>query len=440
MRFTKNNLALAAAVAATVAAPSAFATNGYFTEGEGTLNRGMAGAGVALPLEPMAIAVNPAGLTKVGNALEVGLGIFAPKRHTDISGNNPPFPPFPPPASLDTSASGDENKYFYIPSIAYSAAIDAESSWGVAIYANGGMQTRYKDNVLSKWAAFSPTGYVGPDTGVDLQQLFINGTYARKIGSAGSVGVSGIFARQMFKAYGLQPFDNAFFSSSPGHVTNNGYDSSNGFGIRIGGLWDITDAVSVGASYQSKIKGKFKEYEGLFAEQGEFDIPSNYTVGVAWKAAPGLAVALDYMKIKYTDSKSVSNPLDASCLAVVGTGTCKLGDSGGPGFGWKDINVFKLGAQFEGSDGWTWRAGYNHGDNPIPSDQVFFNILAPGVVQDHLNVGFTKAVDKMTDVNFMFDHAFKKTVTGPLPSQFGGGTASISLEENYAELGFAKKF
>jgi long-chain fatty acid transport protein len=30
---------------------------------------------------------------------------------------------------------------------------------------------------------------------------------------------------------------------------------------------------------------KFDKYKDLFANQGEFDIPENYGVGIAWKAA-----------------------------------------------------------------------------------------------------------------------------------------------------------
>ena len=45
--------------------------------------------------------------------------------------------------------------------------------------------------------------------------------------------------------------------------------------------------VTLGATYQTKTKmGKFSQYSGLFAEQGSFDIPSNYGVGAAVKATP----------------------------------------------------------------------------------------------------------------------------------------------------------
>ena len=41
-------------------------------------------------------------------------------------------------------------------------------------------------------------------------------------------------------------------------------------------------------------------------------------------------------------------------------------------------------------DTWTLRGGYSFADQPIPNDQMTFNILAPAVMEDHFSVGFTK--------------------------------------------------
>jgi long-chain fatty acid transport protein len=72
----------------------------------------------------------------------------------------------------------------------------------------------------------------------------------------------------------------------------------------------------------------------------------------------------------------------------------KLGKADGAGFGWRDIDVFKLGFNYQWNDKLTLRAGYNHNSQPIPSSETLFNILAPGVITDHLSLGFTY---KITD-------------------------------------------
>jgi long-chain fatty acid transport protein len=425
MSGMKRNVVLALAVAAAVATPAAFATNGYFTEGEGTVNRGMAGAGIAMPQDALAAAVNPAGIVKLGGRWDAALGVFRPDRKYEISGNG---------AGLNGSNDGNDDGNFWIPSFGYNMKLSSTDAVNFAVYGNGGMNTNYSNAVFG---SFGSTG----NTGVDLSQLFVTGAYAHSFGAM-SVGGSAIFAYQRFKAYGLQGF--APFSNDGSNISNNDYDSTNGFGFRLGVLYDINKDVSVGATYQSKIKGQFDKYKGLFAEQGEFDIPSTYGVGLAWKASPMLDVALDYVKIKYTDSKSVSNSFGNifSCPALGGadSSSCFGGDNG-PGFGWKDISVFKLGFQYKPGGDWTWRAGWNHGQNPIPNDQAAVNILAPGVVTDHLNLGFTRAMDKNSDINFMYMHAFNKKVSGSIPTTgFGGGTAEIQMQENYAEIGYSKKF
>ncbi len=84
-----------------------------------------------------------------------------------------------------------------------------------------------------------------------------------------SVGITPVIAYQRFKAEGLQLFDNPVFSTSPGNVTNNGYDDSWGVGARIGYMGQFTEQFAVGAAWQSKISmGDFGKYAGLFAQQG----------------------------------------------------------------------------------------------------------------------------------------------------------------------------
>ena len=67
-----------------------------------------------------------------------------------------------------------------------------------------------------------------------------------------------------------------------------------------------------------------------------------------------------------------------------------MGGKQGAGFGWRDMDVFKVGFRYAVSDDLTLRAGLSHGRQPIPSSQATFNILAPGITEDHVAVGFTK--------------------------------------------------
>jgi long-chain fatty acid transport protein len=194
----------------------------------------------------------------------------------------------------------------------------------------------------------------------------------------------------------------------------------------------------VGASYSTKVKmGEFDKYKGLFAAQGDFDMPENYTVGIGLQATPALSFALDYKRILYNDVKSVGNR---------SSNQAPLGAAIGPGFGWQDISVVKLGAEYAVNKSFTLRAGYGKSDNPIESRDVTFNILAPGVVQDHYTLGFTYSPEKSTEWTVAYMHATRKSVTGssmfnalfPIPN--AGGNETIGMSQNSLGVAFASRF
>jgi long-chain fatty acid transport protein len=262
---------------------------------------------------------------------------------------------------------------------------------------------------------YSTQTYYDPSsskTGVNLSQLFLGLTYARKLNEKHSLGVTAIIAYQMFEAKGLMSFKG--FSRDSLKLSGNGSDNSLGYGVRVGYYGKLMEKLSFGASFQSKIyMGEFKDYAGLFAEQGDFDIPANWTAGVAYKVNDALAFTFDVKQIFYSGIKSVSNPF---VPADFQSGIL-LGDNKGAGFGWEDMTVFKLGTQWQKGEGWTWRAGYSYGKQPIPDEEMMFNILAPGVIEQHVTFGFSKALANKHEVNFAAMFGFAKEISGPNPME-----------------------
>ncbi|MFZ5906603.1 MAG: OmpP1/FadL family transporter [Nitrospirota bacterium] len=384
-------LVLASLVLIACVAGNAFATNGYFSNGYSLESKSMAGAGVALPQGSLDASSNPASMVFVGKRIDVGFSFFNPNRKYTVTGN-----PSPPPAFGLTPGSVDSDaKWFIIPSFGFNWMIDEKSSVGVSIYGNGGMNTDYDTS----------TFYGSSPTGVDLIQLFIAPTYARKLAGKHAFGITPIFAYQSFEAKGLQAFSD--FSGRPDKLTNNDHDSSYGFGLKVGYLGEIFPNLNIGASAQTKIlMTKFNSYKGLFAEQGDFDIPATTTVGLAYKVTPDITVALDWQKIYYSDIDSINNPFLPNIMIS------QLGNDGGAGFGWEDINVIKVGVQWQSCKEWTWRAGYSYGEQPIPESEVLFNIIAPGVIKHHATLGLTKAMGN-NELKFALMHAFNEKVKGP---------------------------
>jgi len=406
-------------------ASNAYATNGYFAHGYSIKNKALAGTGVALPLDSLAASTNPAGMAFVGKRIDAGLTFFNPNREYTVKGNPSGFPGT---FGFAPGTFESDSKWFIIPSLGANWMLDDNNSLGISIYGNGGMNTDYDTNTYFDFSVSS--------TGVDLMQLFVMPTYARKLHPKHAVGISPIFAYQRFEQLGLQTLGDMGFSSDPSHIANNDHENSYGIGARIGYLGEVIPNLFLGASYQTKVyMSELDDYAGLFAEQGDFDIPSNWTIGLAYKLTPALTFAFDVQQIYYSDVDAVGNPM------LPNLSTSLLGDDNGAGFGWDDMTVFKFGVQWQSSPDWTWRAGYSYGEQPIPSSEMPFNILAPGVIEQHATFGLTKTFGNNHEIDFALMRAFSHDISGPNTLEAPGAqTIELEMDQWEISVGYAYKF
>jgi len=410
---------------------AAYATNGYSPTGFGTINKGMVGAGVALPQDAMTAATNPAGMGLVGNRTDVGVALFSPSDR-GFTANDDYTAGYP---YITPGEYTSENDYFLVPHFGWNKPLSDHSTFGISVGGNGGMNTEYDAAVFEN---FDPEDGSSSPTGVDFSQLFIGATYAHEVSQGHWLGIMPILAVQRFEAKGLEPFDNSIASTSPGNVTNNGYDVSWGYGARIGWLGQVSEKLSLGASYQSRLNmSEFEDYEGLFAEQGDFDTPSSWVVGLAYTAMPGVTLVLDYQRINYGEVKSLSNGND---LNIFSNPDYKLGADDGLGFGWKDMNIIKLGVQWEYDRLWTWRAGYSHASELFDGGQALFNILAPATIRDHISFGSTYSYSDDNQVNMSLTYAMDEKVEGSNQVFTGSQTGSVQMEQWEFELSWAHRF
>ncbi len=435
-------------------ASTAQATNGYFTDGTGTKSLGLAGAGSADPQEVMIIATNPAGLAFVDQRIEAGLGLFSPDRSYSTSpslanGNGGAF-------TIGPNDINSSDKLFPMPYVAQNRRLDAQDSLGAAFYARGGMNTVWHGGTATFAAGpeapvstYSGT-YGAGTTGVDLMQAFINLSIAHaSIDKQLSVGASAIFAAQRFVLRGVAnfaPYTKTFAASGgtvmPTALSNAGADMSYGAGASVGVEWRPAPEWSAALAYTSEIyMSKFKKYSDLFAGNGGFNIPANATVGLTFKPAPPIALSFDVQRIWYSKIPSIGNPIGNlfSCPTAGAGGTdlesC-LGGMHGPGFGWRDMTVYKLGLSWQVDDDWIGRVGVSHGTQPIPNSQMTFNILAPGVIENHIAFGFTHHRAGHGEFNFAFTYAPQKSISGPNtfdPTQ----TINLKMHQFDMEFGYA---
>lgn len=490
MNKTRGLIRAVAFVGGMACASAASATAGYFMLGYGAKSMGMAGAVVSNPQDAIAAASNPAGMALVGQRVDAGLRFFNPVREAEI----------------DTTAYGatfdvadkSRRNLFLIPNIGFTKSLSDRLWWGFTVYGNGGLNTTYDRNIFDEtFVVFGAFGAGGPgaaatvpegtttpvalapnpananvDTlGVDLAQSIQALSIAYKASEAHTLGASLLIGVQRFSARGLGNFQcfTGSVATNPANVncpttgvatvpsqylTNNNSDWSYGAGIRLGWIGDITPMLTLGASAASKIyMTEFDDYRELFAEQGDLDIPANFALSATFKASPKLNLSLDFQRILYEGVNSISNPGPVASPAGPSTPTppippcpnCEwLGLDNGMGFGWKDTNVYRIGAEYMYDSNWTFRAGFAYNDQTIPEDQVLFNILAPAVIRKHATVGFSYRPDSSMEWSFAYMHALSETTrTAASPFSITGVVnvpAEISMYQNSVDISFALKF
>jgi long-chain fatty acid transport protein len=87
---------------------------------------------------------------------------------------------------------------------------------------------------------------------------------------------------------------------------------------------------------------------------------------------------------------------------------------------------------------WNFRAGYSYNDQPIPDDQLLFNILAPATPRNHATVGFTYRSSDRSEWNFAYMHAFEEKVTSDQTAF--GVPGEIKMFQNLIDLSYSYIF
>ncbi|MCF6317052.1 MAG: outer membrane protein transport protein [Marinosulfonomonas sp.] len=396
---TAARLGMTFTTALLLATPAA-ATNGMFALGFSTNQRAMGGAGVAYGYEAMSATQNPALAASVGHQFQLGIDFFSPDRGYSAAGAPAP--------TLNGSYRSDSN-LFPVPNVSYNRPLANGAVFNISMYGNGGMNTDFSESVFS----------AGP-TGIDLSQLFISATYAKKTGNF-SWGISPTVVAQRFQAEGLAAFGSA--SVNPAALTDNGYEWSFGYGLKAGVHYQASSTLSFGLAAQTKMNmSNFDSYAGLFENAGSFDIPASITAGVAWRARPNLTLMLDLQRIFYSGVPAISNAGNAGAF----------GAPNGAGFGWDNINVLKLGMEWKANDRMTWRAGYAYSENPLGPEDVGLGILAPGIVTHHLTAGGTYAFSDKNAMDFAIEYAPSNSVTN--------GPVTIDMSQISLSVGWTHTF
>jgi long-chain fatty acid transport protein len=89
------------------------------------------------------------------------------------------------------------------------------------------------------------------------------------------------------------------------------------------------------------------------------------------------------------------------------------------------------------------RAGYAHNTNPIGPADVTLNILAPGVVTDHIAGGFTYKWGRHSNLDLSVMYVPENTVSGIEVTPFGpnpGRTITLAMHQWDMTVGYRYHF
>lgn len=372
--FVKKSIVL---VIALTTYNESFASNGMISTGYGQ-NSGLSGTSIAMPLDSLTIASNPAGLAKVGSRIDADIRIFKGEATNSF---------------LSETNTNKIDDIVLIPEFGFNYEKDDKTNIGLAIYGSG-LSAEYKNPIL-------------PIPGLDdssssISVINISPTLTKKVGSNLYLGVSPIFAYSMIKTEGIPGKDNTD-------------DDATGVGLKLGSIYDINENFSLGATYTSKIKmSKWKKYENdsLKSSKGRMDQPEQYGVGIAYKYN-SLNIGLDYLRINWSDVDFANKKT---------------------GLGYENQNVFRAGFLYNLGK-LSLMTGFSYTDDFADPQYTNLLYLGPGISNKSYSLG-AKYNIKNYEISAVFERQIPKKVIGTGVSY---GT-NLDVDYSFFILGISKKF
>ncbi len=261
-------------------------------------------------------------------------------------------------------------------------------------------------------SGFSPffgekqVGYDASAPGLN-RVLFAPGVQ-RQLSDDAAVNVSAVFANQRFASWGMGSWeaqDNLDYAYSDPSLR----EATAGTGVRFGFTGELAEGVRLGLGYQSRIEmDAFENYRGVYAEPGDFDIPSSATVGLIVEAGERSSVYVDVQRVLYSDINAFTTAgLPDRFLSL-------LGDAGSPDFRWRDLTVDSLGWNFASSDRVDWHVQYSTRQEPAPTSDLLYQVLEPELADSNVTFGLSRKTGRDARVDFNASYAASDYYLGPV--------------------------
>lgn len=246
----------------------------------------------------------------------------------------------------------------------------------------------------------------------------ISSIFSVKINENHSIGASLDYFYLSYLRDGFQHADNPLRSVSPGNVTNNGMDYSDGIGLSLGWRWNITKRLTFGFAYvQKSYVGQFRKYRGYEPFHANNYIPETLGAGFTYLFTKKLAGRLEVLWTDFGNLPNANNTI----LPNGELNTNKRGSNESPGTGLQDATLincglgYKLNSMLSIGGGWSHRIKLSRKSPYIIShsymQQTMYDLIAFGI-----NFNY-----KRNDLFLTYTHTFENRQSGYMPIVIGGG-------------------
>ena len=271
-----------------------------------------------------------------------------------------------------------------------------------------------------------------------LQAIFIQPTFSYAISDKISLGVGPILAIGNVNLQRSIPLQDA--NRQEGHAELDG--RAQGYGFNAGVFVQVTDKLSVGVSYRSKVDMKVEDGDATFTTPSAapiasrfpagttFDatlpLPANTTLGLGLRATDKLTLAADVQFVQWSAYKALRFDYSQS---VNGSNFSESARN------YQDAFIYRLGGEYAVSDKLQLRAGAYYDQSPVQSGYLTPETPDANTigVSGGLSYQITNSVG--VDLSFLYANRKKRTdaanLSGGVPGTFKSVAYIPGIAVNY---------
>jgi long-chain fatty acid transport protein len=429
----QTSMGLLALLFTVMSAASASAQGIYISSG-GTVNRSMAGASTAAPVDAMsALYWNPSSISGMEKS-EIGFSLEALFNDLDISSS----------AFGGAGHTESDGGVTPIPAIGWVHRVeDSNVTIGLGVFAVAGFSTNYPADATNPILAPQsnvPAGLGGFGRLASEAQFLeitpaisVQVTENIAIGGGPTVTIGKISAAPF--AFGAP--DDADMSMQPRYPNSVASRNHMGVGAQLGVYYTGLECLTLGAVWKSaQYMEQFRfqsqnEVGGARFERFDLDLPMIISLGAAWHGMQNAILAID---VRYFDYENTDGFGDAGFNA----------DGSLRGLNWDNTISVAVGGRFRVTDRVTLGLGYQYNPSPIDERDTVFNLASPLFQEHMISTGGSFNLTSCVELHVAYSYYFDATITGPintaLTGPIAGTSVTNSLSAHFASLGVSVKY